>query len=162
MSTVATSPGPTPLRSSADDAQTGTAKLPDTIKGLLAALGGLAVALISLLTAFGAVSWSPAQTGLATAEAAAVIAFLSACVAHLWPSTPKEPVAVGGTLTALVAATLALVSGFNVWTLSQTEVSALVGVVTALLAVATALFARTQVTPTTALGKRLSRSNRSP
>lgn len=146
MSTVASSPEPTPLKRAEGSAQAGPAKLPDKIKGVLVALGGLSVALISLLTAFRAVGWSPAQTGLATAEGAAAIAFLSACAAHLWPSTPREPVAVGGTLTALVAATLALLSGFNAWTLSQTEISALVGVVTALLAVATALIARTHVT----------------
>jgi hypothetical protein len=146
MSTVASSPEPTSLIRAESGPQAGPAKLPDKIKGVLVALGGLAIALISLLTAFGAVSWSPAQTGLATAEAAAVIAFLSACAAHFWPSTPREPVALGGTLTALVAATLALLSGFNAWTLSQNEVSALVGVVTALLAVTTALIARTHVT----------------
>jgi hypothetical protein len=146
MSTVASSPEPTPLKRAESGAQAESAKLPDKIKGVFVALGGLSVALISLLTAFGAVSWSPAQTGLATAEAAAVLAVLSACAAHFWPSTPKEPVAVGGTLTALVAATLALLSGFNAWTLSQTEMSALVGVVTALLAVASALIARTKVT----------------
>lgn len=121
-------------------------KLPDEVKGLLVALGGLAVAVITLLAAFGTVKWSSTQTGLATAEAAAVIAFLSACTAHVWPGTQKEPVAVGGTFTALVAATLALVSGFNLWTLTQDEVSALVGLVTGLLAVVTALFARSQVT----------------
>jgi hypothetical protein len=147
MSAVASSPEPTSLKRAETGAQAAPAKLPDKIKGVLVALGGLAVALISLLTAFGAVSWSPAQTGLATVEVATVIAFLTACAAHFWPSTPKEPVAVGGTLTALVAATLALLSGFNAWTLSQTEISALVGVVTALLAVATALIARTQVSP---------------
>src|ERR1700729_880376 len=134
MSTIAPSPQPTPLKPAESGAEDEPDKLPGKIKGVLAALGGLTVALISLLTAFGAVSWSSAQTGLATAEAAAVIAFLTACAAHFWPSTPKEPVAVGGTFTALVAATLALLSGFNAWTLSQTEISALLGVVTALLA----------------------------
>jgi hypothetical protein len=151
MSIAAPAPEPTPLNRAGSGAQAQSgAKLPDRVKGVLAALGGLAIALISLLTAFGAVSWSPAQTGLATAEVAAVLAFLSACVAHFWRSTPKEPVAVGGTLTALVAATLASLSGFNAWTLSQTEMSALVGVVTAFLAVAAALIARTKVSPTSA------------
>ena len=121
-------------------------RLPDAVKAVLAALAGLAVAVITLLAAFGAVKWSSTQTGLATAEAAAAIGFLSACTAHFWPGTQKEPVAVGGTFTALVAATLALVSGFGVWTLTHTEISALVGLVTALLAVVTALFARGQVT----------------
>lgn len=121
-------------------------KLPDGVKSLLAALGGLAVAVITLLATFGVVKWSSAQTGLATAEAVAVVGFLSACVANFWHGTQKEPVVVGGTFTALVAATLALMSGFNVWRLTQDEISALVGLVTAMLVVATALFARGKVT----------------
>lgn len=122
------------------------AKLPDGIKGSLAGLGGVAVAVITLLTVFNAVHWSNGQTGLATAEAAAVVAFLSACVAHFWPGTKKEPVALGGTFTALLAATLALMSGFDVWTLTQAQISALVGLVTALVGVGTALVARSRVT----------------
>jgi hypothetical protein len=122
-------------------------KVPDWVKGVIAGLGGLSVALITLLVTFGTVDWSSTQTGLATAEVAAVVAFASACVAHFWPTTPKEPVALGGTLTALVAATLALVSAFNLWRLTQDEISALVGFVTALLAVGTALVARSRVTP---------------
>lgn len=122
------------------------AKLPDGIKGLLGGIGGVAVAVITLLTVFNAVSWSDGQTALATTEAAAVVAFLSACVAHFWPRSKQEPVALGGTFTALVAATLALMSGFDVWTLTQAQVSALVGLVTALIGVGTALFARSQVT----------------
>jgi hypothetical protein len=49
-----------------------------------------------------------------------------------------------------VAATLALLSGFRVWTLTQDEISALVGLLTAMLAVGTALFARGQVAATKA------------
>jgi hypothetical protein len=95
---------------------------------------------------FGAVKWSPYQTGLATAEVAAVVGFFSACAAHFWHGTQKEPVAVGGTLTALVAATLVLINGFKIWKLTQQEISALVGLVTALIGVCTALIARSQVT----------------
>lgn len=120
--------------------------LPGTVKSLLVALGGVAVAIITLLATFGVVTWSSAQTGLATAESAAVVGFLSACVAHFWPGTTKEPVAVGGTFTALVATTLALLSGFHVWTLTQEEISALMGLVTALIAVGAALFVRNRVT----------------
>lgn len=146
MSTVTSvpQPGSSPARP-VSPSVTG-AGLPDTIKSLLAALGGVAVAVITLLTSFSVVSWSAAETGLATAEAAAAIGFLSACVAHFWPGTQKEPVAVAGTFTALVAATLALLSGFHVWTLTQDETSALLGLVTAVLAVGAALFARGKVT----------------
>jgi phosphatidylserine synthase len=124
------------------------AKMQDGVKGFLAALGGVAVATITLLATFHVVRWSSTQTGLATAEAAAAVGFLSALAAHFWPGTKKEPVAVGATLTALVAATLALLSGFKAWKLSQDEISALVGLLTALLAVCTALFARGKVTAT--------------
>jgi hypothetical protein len=127
-------------------ALTSGAKMPDSVKAALAALGGLAVAVITLLATFGVVTWSSAQTGLATAEAAAVVGFLSACAANFWPGTKREPVAVSGTFTALVAATLALVSGFHVWTLTQDEISALMGLLTAMLAVGAALFVRGQVT----------------
>jgi hypothetical protein len=138
---------PLPMPAGVDAAAPGSEpKLPDAVKGLLAALGGVAVAVITLLAAFGVVKWSSTQTGLATTEAAAVVGFLTACVAHFWPWTQKEPVAVGGTFTALIATTLAVLSGFNVWTLSEDEISALVGLVTAVLAIGTALFARGQVT----------------
>ncbi len=151
MSTVTPvpQPGPAPapaLSTPVGDALAPAAGLPDQVKSLLAALGGVAVAVITLLTSFSVVHWSAAETGLATAEAAAVIGFLSACVAHFWHGTQKEPVAVAGTFTALVAATLALLSGFHVWTLTQEEISALLGLVTAVLAVGAALFARGKVT----------------
>lgn len=148
MPTVSVAKGePLPPTISANDVgQPGANRLPDEVKGLLAALGGLAVAVITLLAAFGAVSWSSTQTGLATAEAAACVGFVSACVAHFWPTTQKEPVAVAGTLTALVAATLALLGGFDVWTLTKNEIGALVGLVTALVAVVSSLFARSNVT----------------
>jgi hypothetical protein len=120
--------------------------MPDWTKGALGALGGVAAALITLLAVFNAISWSASQTALATTEAAAVVGFLSAACAHFWPRSKKEPVALGGTFTALVAATLALMSGFNVWKLTQDQIAALVGLVTALIGAGTAWFARTQVT----------------
>jgi hypothetical protein len=144
------SPAPRPSVAEAQGPAVGATaaqpRLPDGMKELLGGLGGVAVAVITLLAVFNAVNWSSGQTALATAEAAAVVAFLSACVAHLWHGTKKEPVALGGTFTAFVTATLALMSGFDVWTLTQAQVSALVGLVTALIAVGTALFARSQVT----------------
>lgn len=120
---IRTSAFVTSIRSRSDmstdmPAPTAQAKLPDGVKGLIAGLGGVAVAVITLLTAFNVVNWSNSQTALATAEAAAVVAFLTAVVAHVWHGTKQEPVALGGTFTALVAATLALMSGFSVWTLT--------------------------------------------
>jgi hypothetical protein len=144
MSTISPPVPAVPLSATpADDA--GAAKMSDRVKGALIALGSVSVAVITLLVTFGAVNWSSTQTGLVTAEAAAAVGFLTACVAHFLPGTKKEPVAIGGTFTALVAATLALMSGFDVWKLTQDEISALVGLVIALIAVGTALFARSQV-----------------
>jgi hypothetical protein len=70
-------------------------------------LGALAVALVTIVTVKG-VDWSAAQTALVTAEAAAVVGFITALVAHLRPSTSKEPVALAATFSAMVSATLAL------------------------------------------------------
>ena len=117
----------------------------DWVKALLAALLAVAVAAITLLQVFSIVTWSASQTSLAIAEATAAVGFLTALVAHLWPGTKKEPVALGGTFTALVAATLAVLSGFDVWKLTQDQVSALIGLVTAVIALTTALVARTKV-----------------
>jgi hypothetical protein len=115
-------------------------------KAVIAAIGTLAVALIAILTVFKVVDWSAAQTALVTAETAAVIGFVTAIVAHLTPGTSKEPVALAATFTATVSATLALGTGFGWWSLSEQQVSALVGLLTAMIGVGTALFARQYVT----------------
>jgi hypothetical protein len=82
--------------------------MPPLVKNLLVALGILAVAVIGILTSFSIVEWSAAQTTLVTAEAGAIIGLLSALLAHFWPATSKEPVALAATCTAAVSATLAL------------------------------------------------------
>lgn len=115
------------------------------MKPLLATLGGLAIAVIAVLTTFNVVSWSAAQTALVTAEAGAVIGLVSALVAHFWPGTQQEPVAVAATFTATVSATMALGAGFAWWTLTTDQTAALVGVVTAVIGVLTAVIARGQV-----------------
>ena len=114
-------------------------------KAVLAGLGGLAVAVVTLVTVFKMVDWSAAQTALVTAEAAAVAGLVTALVAHLRPSTAKEPVAVAATFTATVSATLALGSGFRWWTLTVQQTSAVAGVVTAVLGVGGAVLARHHV-----------------
>ena len=115
-------------------------------KAVVAAIGALAAATISLITSLGTVDWSPAQISLVTAEVGASIAFLTAIIAHFWPDTPKQPVAVAATFTALVTATLTLGTGFAWWHFTSAQSSALVGVVSAVIAVGSALIARNLVT----------------
>ncbi|MGO8882607.1 MAG: hypothetical protein ACLPUO_13880 [Streptosporangiaceae bacterium] len=54
--------------------------------------------------------------------------------------------AIAGTITALITATLALGPGFSWWHLTSAQNTTLVGAVSAIIAVASALTARTQVT----------------
>ena len=116
-------------------------------KAVLAGLGTLAVALVTMVTVFNLVHWSAAQTALVAAEAAAVAGLVTALVAHLRPGRTKEPVALAATFTATVSATLALGSGFGWWSFTAQQTSAVAGVVTAVLGVGGALFARHQVSP---------------
>jgi hypothetical protein len=126
---------------------TPTATLPSpNHKTVVGGLGTLAVALLTIVTVFKAVSWSAAQTALVTAEAAAVAGLITALVAHLARGTSKEPVALAATLTATVSATLALGSGFGWWSFTEQQTSAVAGMVTAVLGVGGALFARHHVT----------------
>jgi hypothetical protein len=116
--------------------------LPSQVKAALAALATLAAAIITLLNVFSAVHWTAAQTALVTTEVGAVVGLLSAVVAHLWPGTAKEPVAIAATITALVSATIALGTGFAWWSWTQEQTTAVVGLVSAIIGVGGALFAR--------------------
>lgn len=126
--------------------------MPSCVKTLLATLGGLAVAVITVLTTFSIVSWSAAQTALVTAEAGAIIGLATALVAHFWPGTQQEPVAVAATFTATISATMALGTGFGWWSLTTDQTGALVGVVSAVIGVLTAVLARNQVQAKTTAG----------
>jgi hypothetical protein len=122
-------------------------------KPVVAALGALAAAVIVCLTAFTVVDWSGSQTALVTAEAGAVLGFVASLLAHLRPATAKEHVALAGTLTALVSATLALGTGFGWWRLTEEQVAALLGMVTATVGVVTAMLARRHITAETTPGR---------
>jgi uncharacterized membrane protein len=124
--------------------------MPATAKGVLAGLGALAAAVIVFLTTFGIVEWSAAQTALVTAEAGAVIGFVSALFAHRWDGTKQEWVALGATFTAAVTTTLALGTGFDWWNLTEKEVSAIASLITAIIGIGAAMFARSRVTADTA------------
>ena len=120
--------------------------LPAKAGALLAALTGLTGAVAGMVTSFEVVHWTPAQTTLVGTEIAAFWAFAGALAAHLWPQTKKQPVAVAGTVTALVSATVALGIGFTWWRLSEAQNASLISLVTAIVAVVSALAARTAVT----------------
>lgn len=121
-----------------------TIPVPNT-KAALAAVGTFALAVITLLTSFTVVEWSATQTALVTAEVAAVVGLSTALIAHLRPDTAKEQVALAATFTATVAATVALGSGFDWWQLTDTQSSAIGGVITAVFGVGGAMFARQHV-----------------
>ena len=119
--------------------------VPPKIAALLAGLTVLTGAVIGLMTSFNAVHWTSAQTTLAAAEVAAFWALAGAVTAHLWPQTKKQPVAVAGTVTAFVSATLSLGIGFAWWQLTQSQNASLISLVTAIVAVVSALAARSTV-----------------
>ena len=123
----------------------GQLPVPPGIAAALAGLTALTGAVIGLMTSFDAVHWTSAQTTLVATEIAAFWALASAVAAHLWPQTKKQPVAVAGTVTAFVSATLSLGIGFAWWQLTQSQNASLISLVTAIVAVVSALAARNTV-----------------
>ena len=122
-----------------------TPPLPANTVGVLAELTVLTGAVVGLLTSFQVVHWTPAQTTLAAAEVAAFWAFTGAIVAHLWPGTKQRPVAVAGTITALVSATVSLGIGFGWWRLNGAQNASLISLSTTLVAVGSALWAQAHI-----------------
>jgi hypothetical protein len=120
--------------------------VPPKIAALLAGLTALTGAVIGLMTSFNAVHWTSAETTLVATEVAAFWALAAAVTAHLWPQTKKQPVAVAGTVTAFVSATLSLGIAFAWWQLTQSQNASLISLITAVVAVAAALAARSTVT----------------
>ena len=120
--------------------------VPPRIAALLTGLTALTGAVIGLVTSFNAVHWTSAETTLVATEVAAFWALAATVTAHLWPQTKKQPVAVAGTVTAFVSATLSLGIGFAWWQLTQLQNASLISLVTAIVAVAAALAARSAVT----------------
>jgi hypothetical protein len=132
--------------STTDALPSSPAILPTKIGTLLAALTVLTGAGLGIVTSFGVVHWTPAQTTLVGTEVVAFWAFAGSVAAHLWPETKKQPVAVAGTVTSLAAATLSLGIGFTWWQLTEAQNASLISLVTAIIAVVSALAARTTVT----------------
>lgn len=126
--------------------------VPPHIAAVLGGFTALTGAVIGLMTSFNAVHWTSAQTTLVATEAVAFWALASAVTAHLWRQTSKQPVAVAGTVTAFVSATLSLGIGFAWWQLTQSQNASLISLVTAIVAVASALAARNTVKAGTTAG----------
>jgi hypothetical protein len=147
--TSSVSTPPVPPAGAPSEPESGQPPVPPKIAALLAGLTALSGAVIGLITSFNAVHWTSAQTTLVAAEVAAFWALAGAVTAHLWPQTKKQPVAVAGTVTAFVSATLSLGIGFAWWQLTQSQNASLISLVTAIVAVASALAARSTVTADT-------------
>jgi hypothetical protein len=145
MVATETSPSTQPA-STPDNSGSNQPPVPPKIAALLAGLTALTGAVIGLITSFNAVHWTSAQTTLVAAEVAAFWALAGAVTAHLWPQTKKQPVAVAGTVTAFVSATLSVGIGFAWWQLTQPQNASLISLVTAIVAVASGLAARSAVT----------------
>jgi hypothetical protein len=118
---------------------------PGNVQGLFAAVAALTGAVLGMITSFGIVDWTPAQTTLSGTEAAAFWAFAGALIAHFWPGTKKQPVALAGTFTALTSSTISLGIGFSWWQLTASQNASLVSVVTTIIAVGSAMLARSTV-----------------
>ena len=144
-----TSTPPVPPAGAPTNSGSNQPPVPPKIAALLTGLTALTGAVIGLMTSFNAVHWTSAQTTLVATEVAAFWALAGAVAAHLWPQTKKQPVAVAGTVTAFVPATLSLGIGFAWWQLTQSQNASLISLVTAIVAVASALAARSTVTADT-------------
>jgi uncharacterized membrane protein YeaQ/YmgE (transglycosylase-associated protein family) len=120
--------------------------MPSNAKTGVVSVGVLISAVIAVLAAFGVVHWTAAQTTLVTTELGALGAFAAALIAHFWPGTKKEPVAVAATFTAALTATIALGTGFAWWHPTAAQTSALMSLVTAVIGVGSALIARSTTT----------------
>jgi len=134
-----------PPASTPSDSGSNQPLVPPKIAALLAGLTAATGAVIGLMTSFNAVHWTSGQTTLVATEVAAFWALASVVTAHLWPQTKKQPVAVAGTVTAFVSATLALGIGFAWWQLTQSQNASLISLVAAIVAVVSALAARSTV-----------------
>ncbi len=143
--TSSSAPPARPLARMPSGPGSGQLPVPPGIAAVLAGLTALTGAVIGLTTSFNAVHWTSAQTTLVATEVAAFWALASAVAAHLWPQTKKQPVAVAGTVTAFVSATLSLGIGFAWWQLTQSQNASLISLVTAIVAVVSALAARNTV-----------------
>ncbi|MFW0794943.1 hypothetical protein AAFP30_14120 [Gordonia sp. CPCC 205515] len=122
--------------------------LPKRAPSILAALTVFSTAVFGLCTSFEIGHWTAPQITLIGTELAAFWAFVTAVVAHRAKSTKDQPVALAGTVTALLTATLSLAAGFRWWHFTEAQNAAVTGMLTALIAVVSALVARHFVRPT--------------
>jgi hypothetical protein len=120
--------------------------VPPLVKKIIAAAGVLGGAIIALLASFQIGHWSATQTTLVTAESAAGFGLVAALLAHFWPGTKQEPVAIAAAVTALATATVSLGVGFKWWHFSADQTATVTSVIAATVGFVSALVARDSVT----------------
>lgn len=120
--------------------------MPET-KTIAAALAGVVALLIATVTSLHVVTWTSTQTTVVSLAATAGVAFVVAVIAHFRPGTASEPVALGATLTGLVAAVLALGNAFGWFALSAAEIGSIMSAVVVIVGGGTAAVARQSVAP---------------
>lgn len=135
----------TTLEEQIGDGTPETAPLPSRVHMLFAAFGTLGAATVGFVTSFEIVEWTAAQTTLVLTTGAAFFAFAAAVIAHVFPRTKKQPVAIAGAFTAFVSCTVSMGAGFSWWDVTEAQNAALGALITAIVAVASAVFARSAV-----------------
>lgn len=75
--------------------------------------------------------------------------------------TSNEPVAIGAAIQGLIAAVLAILTAFEVWTPTEAQTAAIFGLWVALTAVI-AIVVRAKVTPTSAIDTNVVSDSHSP
>ena len=119
--------------------------LPPYFKSIFSALLALGAAIISVLTTLQIVHWSSSQTTLVGTATAATITFIGALLAHFYPNTKQESVALAATFTAVFSSVLALGTGFTWWHLDAEPTAALVSFVASFIGIGSSVFARQKV-----------------
>ena len=116
-------------------------------KDAAAALLVVVNATIALLVGLAIVSWTDVQVALVLATANTGVGLAVAVYAHLKPGTVAEPVAVGVALTAFTTAVLALLVGFQVFTLTDAQIGLVISLETGVVSFVGLFIVRQRTTP---------------
>lgn len=103
-------------------------------------------AIVLGINGIASTGWTDVQVGLIMVLATTSTALVLAIYNHMLPATKREPVAIGAAVIAESAAITALLSGFQVWHLTDAQNGLLVGIVVAVVGLVTTAFVREQVT----------------
>jgi uncharacterized membrane protein YfcA len=121
-------------------------QLPAT-KRIATALLAVVIPVLAVLAAFNVVDIDSDQTQLAYVFVAAVVWFVVAVIAHFRPDTTDEPVQLGTSFTAVVAAGMGALNGFDVTHLSGDQMAKVMGAIAVLLAFGVSWAQRSAVIP---------------